>query len=81
MSRQHLDHVHQPMEYVETAWTHPVRGRVVETLCLHHDRMVLTALRALGIGCTSRAAAGPCSRCSLPNYSAAFRDYINREVP
>lgn len=46
-------------------WTHPVRGRLRETVCAEHEKVTLAALCILGIGC-SGAQADPtlsCVRC------------------
>lgn len=52
--------------YAEMSWDHPHLGRIVEIVCPDHEREVLRALEALGIGCTGRPYSNgdePCGRC------------------
>ena len=44
-------------------WNHPTHGRISEIVCETHSRVVLSALRALGIGCVGEPAEGTCLRC------------------
>lgn len=47
-------------------WNHPNLGRISETVCLGHEREVLTSLTALGIGCggSLEGERQTCDRCT-----------------
>jgi hypothetical protein len=64
-------------------WDHPVLGRISETACMDHERVVLRALNTLGIGCggTLEQDGRSCDRCQHADGGGArVRAWLSERV-